>query len=172
MSRVIKGNINPNCCPWASCLGKRMGPTVAWVWSLAWSLGLELGCRRERGALTCLQWTIFPFLLFLTSKLNPSAPDERLYTNLAWPYTMVTMVTVNTMYDGHTYLNEVTPTSKVVRVDEWVLAFTPPVLSLACDKKIMCETWNSYTYSKLCAKLGIHTHTVNYVWNLEFIHIQ
>ena len=76
---------------------------------------------------------------------------------------MVTMVTVNTMYDGHTYLNEVTPTSKVVRVDEWVLAFTPPVLSLACDKKIMCETWNSYTYSKLCAKLGIHTHTVNYV---------
>ena len=85
----------------------------------------------------------------LTSKLNPRALDEKLYTNLAGPYTMVTMVTVNTMYDGHTYLSEVIPTSQVVRVDEWVITFTSPVLSLACDKKIMCETKNAYMYSKL-----------------------
>ena len=57
------------------------------------------------------------------------------------------------MYDSHTYLSEVIPTSKVVRVDKWIIIFTSPVLSLACDKKIMCETKNAYTYSKLCVKL-------------------
>ena len=62
-------------------------------------------------------------------------------------------IPVNTMYDSHTYLSEVIPTSKVVRVDKWIIIFTSPVLSLAYDKKIMCETKNAYTYSKLCVKL-------------------
>ena len=127
---------------------------------------------------------IFISVKALTSKLNPRAPDKRLYTNLAWPYTMVTMVTHTSKHniwwsclsevshsDGTipirhnnpikvmnthdipvtftnlvltnkhnvwwSYLSEVIPTSQVVRVDKWIITFTPPVLSLAYEKKTM-----------------------------------
>ena len=100
----------------------------------------------------------------LTSKLNPRAPDKRLYTNLAWPYTMVTMVTVNTMCNGHTYLSEVIPTSQVVRVDEWIITFTPSVLSLAYAIKTL-KSYNLTKSSKMHS-----TPQLGVIWLLN-VHI-